>query len=212
MSADASARGTAIDRLAALPDRGKAPVSARVLETWVAQAQPRVGVDAGRLGCLIASTVAIAALQRAVDDAGRSRFLLKGGTYLQHRLHWSGRPTRDVDGLVRGDIDDFLDALDDALRLPWGPMTLTRTAVEVISTPTRVIKPRRFSVKVALKGQVWRNVQVEIAADEAGAADDHDVLEPPVLDHFGLPTPPAAARHHLALPDRPETARVLGSP
>ncbi len=64
MSADASARGTAIDRLAALPDRGKAPVSARVLETWVAQAQPRVGVDAGRLGWLIASTVVIAALQR----------------------------------------------------------------------------------------------------------------------------------------------------
>ncbi len=63
MSADASARGTAIDRLAALPDRGKAPVSARVLETWVAQAQPRVGVDAGRLGWLIASTVVIAALQ-----------------------------------------------------------------------------------------------------------------------------------------------------
>ncbi|MEA2497123.1 MAG: hypothetical protein QOJ29_5034, partial [Thermoleophilaceae bacterium] len=77
----------------------------------------------------------VAALQRAIDEEGRPRFLLKGGTYLQHRLSWSGRPTKDIDGMVRGDIDEFLAALDDALRLPWGPLALTRDAIEVINTP-----------------------------------------------------------------------------
>jgi len=53
-------------------------------------------MDAGRLGWLIASTVVVAALQRAVDQSGRSLFLLKGGTYLQHRMSWAGRPNRAV--------------------------------------------------------------------------------------------------------------------
>lgn len=100
-------------------------------------------MDAGRLGWLIASTVVVATLQRAVDQTGTSLFLLKGGTYLQHRMSSAGRPTKDVDGLVRGDLDAFLDVLDEALRLPWGTLTLTRSDPEVIATPARVVQPRR---------------------------------------------------------------------
>lgn len=51
----------------------------------MAAAQQAAGVEAGRLGWLVASTVVIAALQRAVDETGRTHFLLKGGTYLQYR-------------------------------------------------------------------------------------------------------------------------------
>ena len=90
--------GSAFDRMAHLPERGKEPTSTRVLDGWVNQAQQKLGMDAGRLGWLIASTVVVAALQRAVDESGRSLFLLKGGTYLQHRMSWAGRPTKDVDG------------------------------------------------------------------------------------------------------------------
>ena len=181
--------GSAFDRMAHLPERGKEPASARVLDTWISQAQDKLGMDAGRLGWLIASTVVVASLQRAVDQSGRSLFLLKGGTYLQHRMSWAGRPTKDVDGLVRGDLDAFLDALDEALRLPWGPLTLTRTEPEVIATPARVVQPRRFDVRVSLRGQVWRRIQVEVAPDEAGAGDEQDLLAAPGLGHFGLPDP-----------------------
>ncbi|MHB1802144.1 MAG: nucleotidyl transferase AbiEii/AbiGii toxin family protein [Actinomycetes bacterium] len=190
MSPDDPAEPTGpLCRLSALPARGKPPHSASVLDRWVGQAQTLVGVEAARLSWLVASTVVVAALQRAVDEAGQTRFLLKGGTYLQHRLGWTGRPTKDVDGLIRGDLEEFLAVLDETLRLPWGPLALTRTAVEVIGIPGRRVKPRRFHVKVALKGEVWRSIKVEIAPDEGGAADQHDVLPAPALDHFGIPTP-----------------------
>jgi hypothetical protein len=180
-----------LQRLAHLPDRGKEPNSARTLDAWIIQAQDRVGVDHGRLGWLIASTVVVAALQRAVDESDAPRFLLKGGTYLQHRLDWAGRSTKDVDGIVRGDIDGFLDALDRSLREPLGPLRLSRTETEVIQTPTRVLRPRRFDVKVSLRGVVWRSVKVEISPDEAGIGDHPFVFATPSLSHFGLPSPHA---------------------
>jgi len=178
-----------LQRLDALPDRGKEPNSARTLDAWIMQAQESVGVDHGRLGWLVASTVVVAALQRAVDDSEAPRFLLKGGTYLQHRLDWAGRSTKDVDGIVRGDIDAFLDALDRSLREPWGPLTLSRTEPEVMRTPTRVLRPRRFDVKVALRGVVWRSIKVEISPDEAGIGDYPYRFATPSLSHFGLPSP-----------------------
>jgi hypothetical protein len=180
-----------LQRLDHLPDRGKEPNSARTLDAWIIQAQERVGVDHGRLGWLVASTVVVAALQRAVDESDAPRFLLKGGTYLQHRLDWAGRSTKDVDGIVRGEIDGFLDALDRSLREPWGPLRLSRTETEVIQTPTRVLRPRRFDVKVSLRGVVWRSVKVEISPDEAGIGDHPFVFATPSLSHFGLPSPDA---------------------
>ena len=189
MSEQRPAGDSAAEAMTNLPDRGKAPASARVLDAWINQAQQKLGMDAGRLGWLIASTVVVAALQRAVDATGRSLFLLKGGTCLLYRMSRAGRPTKDIDGLVRGDMNTFLDALDQALGVPWGPMTLTRSEPEVIASPARVVKPRRFDVWVSLRGRVWRRVQVEIASDEAGAGDEQDVLTPPGLAHFGLPDP-----------------------
>ncbi|MHB8340488.1 MAG: nucleotidyl transferase AbiEii/AbiGii toxin family protein [Mycobacteriales bacterium] len=176
-------------QLSSLRERGKDPASRNVLNAWVNQAQEQVGLDTGRLGWLIASTVVVAALQRAIDADGRSRFLLKGGTYLQHRMSWTSRPTKDIDGLVRGDIEDFLTVLDDALRPPWGSLSLTRSPIEVINSPGKIVKPRRFDVLVSLKGQLWRRIQVEIAPDEADASDEQDILPPPSLHYFGLPTP-----------------------
>jgi hypothetical protein len=43
-----------------------------------------------------------------MDETKTNRFLLKGGTLLQHRLGGIARATKDVDGMVCGDIDDFL--------------------------------------------------------------------------------------------------------
>ncbi|MFN8106659.1 MAG: hypothetical protein U0R21_02600 [Nocardioidaceae bacterium] len=94
-------------RLAALPGalkpKSKQPVSTKVLNTWIAQAEGQLGDEAqdGRLGWLIASSVSIAAVQRALDADGRELFLLKGGTLLQHRLNATARTTKDVDGLIR---------------------------------------------------------------------------------------------------------------
>lgn len=177
--------------LADLKPKAKAPASVAVLTQWIGHAEKALGVPAagGRMGWLVASTVVIAALQRAVDASGTPSFLLKGGTLLQHRLGASARATSDLDGLVRGDLDDFIVALDDALAEPWGPLTLTRSEVEVIATPTRVVQPRRMNIFVSLKGQIWRKVQVELAPDEGGAGAAPEIVPAPTLDPFGLPSP-----------------------
>lgn len=132
--------------LATLKPKAKQPVSTKVLNSWIAQAEGQLGDEArgGRLGWLIASSVAIAAVQRALDADGRQLFLLKGGTLLQHRLNATARTTKDVDGLIRGDMDAFFAVLEDVLDEPWGPLTLRRGEVEVIDVPTKIIKPRRF--------------------------------------------------------------------
>lgn len=179
--------------LATLKPKTKQPVSAKVLNAWIAQAEGQLGDEAkgGRLGWLIASSVAIAAVQRALDEDGRQLFLLKGGTLLQHRLNATARTTKDVDGLIRGDMDAFFAVLENVLDEPWGPLTLRRGEVEVIDVPTKIIKPRRFDIILDMRGVTWRRIQFEVSGDEAGIGDEHETIEPFSLRGFGLPDPDA---------------------
>ena len=186
-------------RLAALlhtlEPKTKQPASVTVLNNWIVQAEGKLGPEAkgGRLGWLVASSVAIACVQRAIDDDGRQLFLLKGGTLLQHRLHATARTTKDVDGLVRGDLDAFLLALEGALAEPWGPLMLRRGEVEVVNVPAKIIKPRRFDIIIEFRGVTWRRIQFEVSPDESGIGQDFEAIEPPPLSGFGLPNPDALA-------------------
>jgi len=173
-----------------LEARGKQPTTKRALDAWVQQAQPRTRISAGRIGWIVASSIVVAALQRALHTDGRPRFLVKGGAYLELRLGLSARATKDVDALFRGDFNEFLDALDEALSQPWGTLELQRTEVEVIERVRgRLVKPRRFKVKLLLRGAVWRSVAVEVAAEEGRAGERIELVSAPRLDHFGLPSP-----------------------
>ena len=160
-----------------LKPKGKSPTSARILHTWIAQAQDRLGSAGPRLGWLVAATVVTAALQRAVDASGTALFLLKGGTMLQYRLPGMSRTTQDVDGLVRGDIDRFMAELDATLSEPWGSLTLVRGEVEIIDTPQKRVKPRRFDMTVLLNGVTWRRVQVRWTRASGGDARADRVLQ-----------------------------------
>jgi len=182
-----------VDNLAAslkkLDPKKKEPTNARVLDGWIAQARDRLDSYGPRLGWLVAATIVTAALQRAVGEDRRSLFLLKGGTMLQYRLPGMSRTTQDVDGLVRGDLDEFLRKLDAALAEPWGPLVMTRGEMEEILVPARIVNPRRFDIKVTFKGVTWRRVQVEISHDEGGAGAQSEEIPSPSLAGFGLPTP-----------------------
>lgn len=182
-----------VDNLAAslkkLEPKKKEPTNARVLDGWIAQARDRLDSYGPRLGWLVAATVVTAALQRAVGEDGRSLFLLKGGTMLQYRLPGMSRTTQDIDGLVRGDLDEFLRKLDAAFVEPWGPLVMTRGEVEEIRVPARIVNPRRFDIKVTFKGVTWRRVQIEISHDEGGAGAQPEGIPSPSLAGFGLPTP-----------------------
>lgn len=186
-------------RLAALlhtlEPKTKQPASVTVLNNWIVQAEGKLGPEAkgGRLGWLVASSVAIACVQRAIDADGRQLFLLKGGALLQHRLHATARTTKDVDGLVRGDLDAFLLALEGALAEPWGPLMLRRGEVVVVNAPTKIIRPRRFDIIIEFRGVTWRRIQFEVSPDESGIGQDFEAIEPPPLSGFGLPNPDTLA-------------------
>jgi hypothetical protein len=161
-----------------LKPKDKPPSSVRILHTWIAQAQDSLGSAGPRLGWLVAATVVTAALQRAVDESGTALSLLKGGTTLQYRLPGMSRTTQDVDDLVRGDIDGFLQQLDATLGEPWGPLMLVRGEVETIDVSHKLVKPRRFDMTVLLNGATWRRVLTTPDHDRARAVVDLLLLPP----------------------------------
>lgn len=176
--------------LSELKPKEKEPVSASVLSKWISQAENSMGIEqAGRLSWLIATTVVSAMLQQVVDENAESRFLLKGGTMLQYRLGSVARATKDLDGIVRGDIDDFLCAMDELIKEGWGPIDFTYGDVEIINTPARIIKPRRFDITLLMQGRIWRRITVEISPDEGESGVKAEKITAPALAPFGLPTP-----------------------
>lgn len=178
------------DPFAALPEKDRTPASARVLEQWVHQASAALGANAARTGWILASTIVVAALQRALGPDHQPLFLLKGGVYLERRLGESARATRDVDTLFRGSVDEFVLVLDEVLAQPWGPVTLSRTPIQIIDAP-RIVKPRRFDVLLSLRGITWRRVQVEVAFDDGEIREHSDRIAAPSTDFFGIQTPDA---------------------
>lgn len=177
---------TAMD---SLPAKGKEPASTRVLDNWVYQAERQLSSDGGRLGRLVASTVAAALLGRVVDEEGLSRFALKGGMLLQYRLGSASRATTDLDGIVKGGLDSFFSALDEAMREPWGCIGFSRGEVREFEVPAKVVNPRRFDLTLSVRGKSWRRVQVELSPDEGAHGVAVEPFAPPSLGGFGIPTP-----------------------
>ncbi|MCL2785061.1 MAG: nucleotidyl transferase AbiEii/AbiGii toxin family protein [Propionibacteriaceae bacterium] len=175
--------------VSALKPKDKTPNSAHVLDVWITKAERDLNSDGGRLGWLVASTIATAVLQQTLDGQDEPSFLLKGGTLLQHKLRAPTRTTTDIDGLIRGDIETFLESLDALLVQSWGPFEFKRSPIEVINVPTKVIQPRRFRLIITLSNKTWRGVQVELSPDEGLAGQAYERTAAPSLSGFGLPTP-----------------------
>ncbi|MDR0435460.1 MAG: nucleotidyl transferase AbiEii/AbiGii toxin family protein [Propionibacteriaceae bacterium] len=142
-----------------------------------------------RIGWMVASTVVIAALQRAQADDQQPLFLVKGGLYLELQLGVKARTTKDVDTLFRGTAKEFEDAVDQVLVEPWGPFTLQRTRLERVVKAPRLIKPYRFDVTLVVRGKTWRRVQVEVSFPEGGICSQTVPLPAPPVSYFGLDTP-----------------------
>jgi hypothetical protein len=171
-----------------LPDKGRPVPGVRALDKWLSDAQRQTGVAAQRLGWLVASTVVVAALQRVLAADQKPAFLVKGGVYIEFQLGLRARTTSDVDTLFRGGLAEFEERLDEALAQPWGPFELVRTEIEVIDAP-KLVKPRRFWVRLNAKGRVWRRVQVEVSFPEGAMAERVAAVAVPNVGFFGLETP-----------------------
>lgn len=84
--------------LRTLKPKMKEPVSAKVLNTWIAQAEGQLGDETkgGRLGWLIASSVAVGAVQRALDEGRRPAPAPR-----PHRHDWYADADRGARGSCR---------------------------------------------------------------------------------------------------------------
>jgi hypothetical protein len=138
---------------------------------------------------MLASTVVIAALQRALGGDGDPLFLTKGGVYLEMSLGLEARATKDIDTLFRGSVNQFTTALSDVLSVPWGPFTLETTDIEVITGSKRLVKPRRFDVQLIVRGAVWRKVKVEVSFPEGMISEQPQFVQTPPIGFFGMDAP-----------------------
>lgn len=182
-----------------LPDLG-APLKSRgMLDSLIDRAEIDItGSRNRRITWLIATTVATAKLQQVIDSDGRALFLLKGGTMLQHRLGLVSRASKDLDGLVREDIDSFMEKFDAILSENWGNISFERSPIEEIRVPSKLVKPRRFNLLLKINGKTWRSVPVEISPDEGRAGTVIEEFPAPKLSAFGIPTPDRLASLSLS--------------
>jgi hypothetical protein len=175
-------------RILDLPDKKRPVPSIQAMEKWIHDAEHATGVAPKRLGWLVASTVVVAALQRVLAPDHQPMFLVKGGVYIEFQLGLGARATTDVDTLFRGDLAQFEERLDAALAQPWDPFELARTEIEVINAP-KLVKPRRFWVKLLTKGRVWRRVKVEVSFPEGSSGTRPAAVPAPNIGFFGVAVP-----------------------
>jgi hypothetical protein len=177
------------DPFSALVPRGeRRPGSARILDSWVRQAASELLLASERVSWILATTVVIAVLQRAVGPDGGTLFVLKGGAYIERKLDLASRATKDLDSMFRGSVAEFESALDESIAVPWGEIAISRTAIEVIEAPL-IVKPRRFYMLLSLRGKIWRRIKVEVAFPEGSIEHSFERIPSPSLTWFGLDQP-----------------------
>ena len=123
--------------------------------------------------------------------------VLKGGGSLRFRFGSSfTRNTMDFDTTRGGDLDEFLKELRRALSNGWngfsGEIVLLPQASPRDVPFEYVMQP--VDLKLRYRNNPWCSVRVEISHNEAGAADECDMVELPadVLEAFkalGFPAP-----------------------
>jgi hypothetical protein len=174
-----------------LPAKKRPEPSARSLNQWLRDAEKQTASPQQWLGWQLASTIVIAALQRAMGPDAVPLFLVKGGVYVEMQLGGKApiRATKDIDTLFRGTVADFATTLRQVMAQPWGPFTLETSDIEQIAGAKRLVKPCRFDVRLNLKGAIWRRVRVEASFPEAHIADHAYPVPVPPVGFYGVDAP-----------------------
>lgn len=186
------------DPFVELPPKDRTPNSARVLDSWVRDAEKIMGSRGERTRWVLASTVVTAALQRAVAVDQTPLFLLKGGVFIERSLNLKARATKDVDTLFRGALEELEHAIDGALAAQWGIFELSRSPLETIDRTPVTFKPRRFFVYLDIHGVRWAKIKVEVSFSEGAADKKHDMITSPSTAFFGIEQPANVATITMA--------------
>ena len=160
------------------------------LERWLQEWAVHEGVAAGRLRRYVMVLVVAAMLDAVRDTEDEPRFLLKGGTSLELRFGHRARASRDLDTVFRGELDDAIALVEQAVARGWMDTFGGRiTGVSEVNVPGLRVKPRRFEVKLTYRGRPFGTLPMEVSPPEGKTADEYDVVEVRPLAPVGLEAP-----------------------
>lgn len=165
------------------------PASLRSLRDRLTQASQREGIAFGRLQQHVGMVVIAQFMRDLQNDDGDPLLLVKGGTSLELRQGISGsRASKDLDAVTRHDIDVAHQQLAERARLGWEGFTATLTQPETINVPGLIIKPRRFTAKLAFGNRPFVSIPIEVSPSEAGNTEAVGWTHSTALELVGLPT------------------------
>jgi hypothetical protein len=164
------------------------PSNLRALRDRLTAVAKREGVVFGRLQQHVGVLVVVQLMNLAADHGGQPLLLVKGGASLELRRGIpESRTSKDLDAVVRGDIETIHERLADVGADGWEGFTAAFTAPVPFEVPGLAANPYRFTAKLSYQGKPFVSVPVEVSPVEAGNADAYDSVASDALTLVGLP-------------------------
>lgn len=164
------------------------PTNLRSLRDRLAMAAKREGVVFGRLQRHVGVLVVAQFMTPLTDDQNAPLLLIKGGVSLELRRGIpQSRTSKDLDAVIRCDIDQVYDRLVQAGADGWEGFTAVFTSPAPFEVPGLASSPYRFAAKIRYRGKPFVSIPIEVSPVEAGNADGCDKVPSDALALVGLP-------------------------
>jgi Nucleotidyl transferase AbiEii toxin, Type IV TA system len=157
------------------------------LERWLTDWAAEQSMTPGRLRRRV-GMIAIAAM---IDDLNKPepRFIFKGGAAFEFRFGDKARTSSDIDAIFRGNLDDAIVLLKEAIETGWSGFSGRLVDDGPFEVPGVPIPPLKATVKLTYKGKAFISVPIEVASPEGRSLDHIDVVEINPLHELGLEGP-----------------------
>lgn len=144
----------------------------RLLTTW----SDSTGITAGLLRRVVGVAVIANMLDGFRDEDGRPRIVFKGGAAIEMRYGLRARSTKDLDAAFRGDLDEAVSLIEQAVTAGWSGFTGRVSEVEFIERAKVQPPPVRLKIKLAYCGKDFVTIPFEMSAPEATSLQDPEIF------------------------------------
>lgn len=172
-----------------VPERARPARRLQGLERWLEDWAKATGTTGGRLRRQLGVAVVAGMLDAVRDEAGRHRFVIKGGSALELRFGLRARSSRDLDSIYRGVTAEAAIEAEAAVTKEWQGFTGIVARVETVEVPGLAVPPIRFDVRLSYRGDPFATVPMEVSGPEGAAVEGEDLVVAPSLAPVGLEGP-----------------------
>ena len=102
--------------------------------------------------------------------------MFKGGAAIEMRYGLRARSTKDLDAAFRGDLDEAVSLIRQAVVAGWSGFTGRVSEVELIERAKVQPAPVRLKIKLAYYGKDFVTIPFEISAPEATSLQDPEIF------------------------------------